>query len=58
MLNRTFRTSYGACFRWDGSERHLATCRAVNFTGNVGGLTAGKEDEDGSEFGWLGGASE
>ena len=41
----------------DGSERHLATCRTVNFASDVGGLIAGKEDEDWSEFGGLGGAS-
>jgi hypothetical protein len=41
-----------------GSERHLATCRAINFASDVGSLIARKEDEDWSELDRLRGAPE
>src|SRR5258705_3790231 len=40
------------------SKRHLATCSAVDFASDVGGLVAGKKDEDWSKFGRLSSAPE
>jgi hypothetical protein len=40
------------------SHRHLATSRAVDFSGDVASLIAGQEDEDGGDLSRLGGTSE